>query len=453
MRRLRNLITDVAGVRVGHADDAKLGSGVTAIVFDAAGGRERRRARRRAGHARDRAARSGADGRAHRRHRAVRRLGLRPRCRLRRAGLAARAGPRLCGARGARADRAGRDPVRPAQRRRQELGPLSALSRARLRGRESRAAPISRSAASARASAPPPSISRAASARPRRRRATASRSARSPRSMPPAASTIGDGPHFWAAPFEQNKEFGGRGLPAPFPADALAFRSKGAPRREHHARGGRDRRRAHQGADASASRSWRRTGSRARSTRCTRRSTATWCSPPRPGAKPLADPVYSLSELGMVAANVLARAIARGVYEATALPFAGALPSWKRQVRASRETAPPDKAPDRRTALSPAIISAISVPVAGPSVSPQCAWPIASHRPAGPARGRSPAANRESTAARRARSCRRRARRAETTRAPSASAGRTAPASALRRAAANSAPVVRRMPCSIGVIR
>src|SRR6185503_20646991 len=31
---LRNLITDVAGVAVGHADDAKLASGVTAIVFD-----------------------------------------------------------------------------------------------------------------------------------------------------------------------------------------------------------------------------------------------------------------------------------------------------------------------------------------------------------------------------------------------------------------------------------
>src|SRR2546430_758953 len=30
----RNLLTDVAGVRVGHADDAKLASGVTAVVFD-----------------------------------------------------------------------------------------------------------------------------------------------------------------------------------------------------------------------------------------------------------------------------------------------------------------------------------------------------------------------------------------------------------------------------------
>ena len=30
----RNLITDVAGLKVGHADDARLASGVTAIVFD-----------------------------------------------------------------------------------------------------------------------------------------------------------------------------------------------------------------------------------------------------------------------------------------------------------------------------------------------------------------------------------------------------------------------------------
>ena len=41
------------------------------------------------------------------------------------------------------------------------------------------------------------------------------------------------------------------------------------------------------------------------------------------------DPLYGLTELGAVAANVIARAIARGVYEATALPFAGTLPSWK----------------------------------------------------------------------------------------------------------------------------
>src|ERR1700760_429206 len=30
----RNLITDVAGVRVGHADDPRLASGATVVVFD-----------------------------------------------------------------------------------------------------------------------------------------------------------------------------------------------------------------------------------------------------------------------------------------------------------------------------------------------------------------------------------------------------------------------------------
>ena len=31
---LRNLITDIAGIRVGNAEDPRLASGVTAIVFD-----------------------------------------------------------------------------------------------------------------------------------------------------------------------------------------------------------------------------------------------------------------------------------------------------------------------------------------------------------------------------------------------------------------------------------
>ncbi|MGA7809306.1 P1 family peptidase, partial [Bradyrhizobium sp.] len=31
---MKNLLTDIAGVRVGHADDARLGSGVSAVIFD-----------------------------------------------------------------------------------------------------------------------------------------------------------------------------------------------------------------------------------------------------------------------------------------------------------------------------------------------------------------------------------------------------------------------------------
>ncbi|MDH3644161.1 MAG: P1 family peptidase [Gammaproteobacteria bacterium] len=37
---------------------------------------------------------------------------------------------------------------------------------------------------------------------------------------------VGDTRHFWAAPFEQNAEFGGRGLPDPWPVDATAVRTK-----------------------------------------------------------------------------------------------------------------------------------------------------------------------------------------------------------------------------------
>jgi L-aminopeptidase/D-esterase-like protein len=38
------------------------------------------------------------------------------------------------------------------------------------------------------------------------------------------------------------------------------------------------------------------------------------------GARPLADPVRDLMRIGTFAVQVVARAIARGVYEATALP-------------------------------------------------------------------------------------------------------------------------------------
>ena len=39
--------------------------------------------------------------------------------------------------------------------------------------------------------------------------------------------------------------------------------------------------------------------------------------------------IYTLTDLGAAAADCLARAIARAVFEATPLPFSGALPSWR----------------------------------------------------------------------------------------------------------------------------
>ena len=141
-------------------------------------------------------------------------------------------------------------------------------------------------------------------------------------------TTIGDGPHFWAAPFEQNKEFGGRGAPARVTAADLTLRAKG-------------------GAPESTTISVIATDAKLSKAQCNRLAVMTQDGLARAiypvhtpldgdvvfaastGAKPLADPHHGMAELGMVAANVMARAIARGVYEATALPFADALPSWR----------------------------------------------------------------------------------------------------------------------------
>ena len=142
------------------------------------------------------------------------------------------------------------------------------------------------------------------------------------------STVIGDGPHFWAAPFEQNKEFGGRGLPAQIAPSDLALRAKGGP--------GENTTIAVIATDARLSKA-----------QCNRLAVMTQDGLARAiypvhtpldgdvvfaastGAKELADPVYGLAELGMLAANVMARAIARGVYEASALSFPGALPAWK----------------------------------------------------------------------------------------------------------------------------
>jgi D-aminopeptidase len=47
------------------------------------------------------------------------------------------------------------------------------------------------------------------------------------------------------------------------------------------------------------------------------------------GLRQLADPQFDLMQIGALAAQVVARAVARGVYEARALPFGGALQSYR----------------------------------------------------------------------------------------------------------------------------
>ena len=139
---------------------------------------------------------------------------------------------------------------------------------------------------------------------------------------------IGDGPHFWATPFEQNAELGGLGLP-PIPStDSLSLRLKGRPRGNTVI--------ALVATDAILTKPQAK-----RLATMAHDGLARAVYPAHTpmdgdivfaastGKRPLPDPVLALAELGALAANVLARAIARGVYEATALPFLGALPSWK----------------------------------------------------------------------------------------------------------------------------
>lgn len=44
---------------------------------------------------------------------------------------------------------------------------------------------------------------------------------------PLGSATVGEGPHFWAAPFETAREFGGHGLPSRFDTEATKVRLKG----------------------------------------------------------------------------------------------------------------------------------------------------------------------------------------------------------------------------------
>ncbi len=147
--------------------------------------------------------------------------------------------------------------------------------------------------------------------------------------------TIGDGPHFWAAPFEQGQEFGGRGWPSSFPPEAFAFRSKSAV--------GENTTLAVIVTDAKLTKAQcRRVAVMAQSGMA--RAIYPVHTPldgdmvfaAATGRQPAPDPVLGLAEIGTVAAQILARAVARGIYAATALPCPDAIPSWRDKFAAGR---------------------------------------------------------------------------------------------------------------------
>ncbi|HZR86102.1 MAG TPA: P1 family peptidase [Bradyrhizobium sp.] len=141
--------------------------------------------------------------------------------------------------------------------------------------------------------------------------------------------TLGDGPWFWAAPFEVDGEYGGRGWPAAFTPDMLRLRMKGGATESENTTI------AAVVTDAALTKPQAKRLAMIAQTGFARAIYPVHAPTDgdivfagATGEKPI-DPLAGLTELGMVAANVMSRAIARGVHEATALPFPGALPAWK----------------------------------------------------------------------------------------------------------------------------
>jgi D-aminopeptidase len=137
---------------------------------------------------------------------------------------------------------------------------------------------------------------------------------------------VGSGPHFWAAPFEMNAEFGGLGFPSLLPPAALTPVAKGGV--------GENTTIAMVATDAAL------TKAQAKELAVMAQDGLARAIYPAhttldgdtvfaaaTGRRSIADPIKEVAELGAAAANVLARAVARAVFEATALP--GGPPSWQ----------------------------------------------------------------------------------------------------------------------------
>lgn len=143
------------------------------------------------------------------------------------------------------------------------------------------------------------------------------------------ATNLAGGPHFWAAPFERNGEFGGLGLPSPLPDLPERPPLKGLPP-------GANTTIAVVATDAVLTKA-----------QCKRLAVmahdgyahAIWpvhtpldgdtIFAAATGRRALADPVFDLALIGDAVVRTLARACARAIYEATALPQPGTLPAWR----------------------------------------------------------------------------------------------------------------------------
>lgn len=140
---------------------------------------------------------------------------------------------------------------------------------------------------------------------------------------------FGAGPHFRAGPYERDGEFGGRGLPAAMPDEAAAPLLKGVTPRT-----------ATTIAVVATDAVLTSNGAQRLAVMAQDGLALSLFPVHTPldgdcvfalatGRKPLADPIVDLARLGALAASVLARAVARGVHAATALPYPDAQPAWR----------------------------------------------------------------------------------------------------------------------------
>lgn len=144
-------------------------------------------------------------------------------------------------------------------------------------------------------------------------------------------ATVGDTQHFWAAPFEVGAEFGGRGHPATFPADATATSAK------PEARVGGNTTIAVVATDAKLTKAETKRIAVMAHDGFAR---ALWPvhSPfdgdlifaLATGRVPIANGAFDIAEIGAAGAAVMARAIARGLYEATPAP-GDTVPTWRQR--------------------------------------------------------------------------------------------------------------------------
>ena len=143
-----------------------------------------------------------------------------------------------------------------------------------------------------------------------------------------ASAVIGEGPHFWAGALEEGGEFGGLGLPAGVTPDMRRLVWKGDPQPSTTI--------ALVATDATLTKAQAKrlaVAAHAGLARGLRFSHALFDGDTifaaATGRRSLQDEAAEFTELTALAADCLTRAIARGVYEATALAFPAAQPAWR----------------------------------------------------------------------------------------------------------------------------